>query len=162
MKKIYENYYIDLNGNVYNKHNKILKPVDNGKGYLRVNLTLSDGTVICKAIHRLLAEAYIDNPNNLPEVNHIDCIRQNNLISNLEWCTHAYNIKYSYECDNRTASGESNANCKTNEDIVRLICEHLQSGLKPSKIRDLGFDYALIRTIKAKRNWKQISCDYNF
>ena len=56
----------------------------------------------------------------------------------------------------------SNANCKTNEDTVRSICEHLQSGLKPSKIRDLGFDYALIRTIKAKRNWKEISRNYNF
>ena len=60
MKKIYDNYHIDLNGNVYNKHNKILKPVDNGKGYLRVNLTLLDGTIICKAIHRLIAEAYIE------------------------------------------------------------------------------------------------------
>ena len=162
MKKIYDNYFIDIDGNVYNKHNKILKPVDNGKGYLRVNLTLLDGTIICKAIHRLIAEAYIENPDNLPEVNHKDCNRKNNSIDNLEWCTHAYNIEYSYECSNRSAKGTSNANCKTNEDTVHSICEHLQSGLKPSKIRDLGFDYALIRTIKAKRNWKEISRNYNF
>lgn len=48
------------------------------------------------AIHRLVALTYIPNPNNLPEVNHIDKDKANNHISNLEWCTHQQNIVHSY------------------------------------------------------------------
>lgn len=161
MKKIYENYFISEDGKVLNKFNKELKPVDNGKGYLRVNLTTSDG-IICKSIHRLIAEAFIPNPNNLPEVNHLDCDRTNNSISNLEWCTHGYNIKYSYDCSNRSATGSSNANCKTDEKTVTEICKLLDQGYKASKIRDEGYPYSLVRSIKSRRTWKHISKDYNF
>lgn len=45
-------------------------------------------------IHRLVAETYIDNPNNLPIVNHKDEDTSNNNVNNLEWCTHSYNINY--------------------------------------------------------------------
>ncbi|MCF0116886.1 MAG: HNH endonuclease [Bacilli bacterium] len=45
-------------------------------------------------IHRLIAETFLDNPNNLPEVNHIDENKHNNNINNLEWCSHEYNMKY--------------------------------------------------------------------
>ena len=47
------------------------------------------------SIHRLVAEAFIPNPNNLPEVNHKDENPFNNSVGNLEWCTHQYNIEYS-------------------------------------------------------------------
>ena len=109
-----------------------------------------------------MAEAYIPNPSSLPEVNHLDGNRQNNSVANLEWITHGNNIKHSYNLQNRTALGESNANCNTTVDIVVEICQLLEEGLKSSKIRDLGYDYSLIRSIKARRNWKHISYNYNF
>ena len=55
--------------------------------YLRVSLVNQDGQKIGKAIHRLVAEAFIDNPNNLPQVNHKDEDKLNNHVSNLEWVT---------------------------------------------------------------------------
>ncbi|MEY4714754.1 NUMOD4 domain-containing protein [Lacticaseibacillus paracasei] len=65
----------------------------NGKGYLRVGLC-RDGDVEYKSIHRLAAKAFLDNPDNLPQVNHKDENKTNNAVSNLEWCTALYNNTY--------------------------------------------------------------------
>ena len=53
-----------------------------------------DGKKRTKTIHRLVCEAFIPNPNNLPEVNHKDENKNNNSVSNLEWCTSEYNLNY--------------------------------------------------------------------
>lgn len=59
-------------------------------------VTLSrDGKNKTISVHRLIAQTFIDNPNNYEEVNHIDTNRVNNSIENLEWCTHQQNIKHS-------------------------------------------------------------------
>lgn len=70
----------------------ILKPSINN-GYLYVKLTVN-GKCKSKAIHRLVAEAFIPNPDNLEQINHIDENKQNNNIENLEWCTRSYNLTY--------------------------------------------------------------------
>ena len=161
MKQIYENYYITEDGKLYNKYNKQLSASDNGRGYLIYNVIIN-GKSTSKAIHRLIAEAFIPNPNSFPEVNHKDANRKNNSIDNLEWCSHGYNIKYSFDLKNRSALGENNANCKNSIDKVVEICELLEQGYKPSLIRDLGYSYSLVRQIKARKNWKHISHIYNF
>ena len=73
---------------------KILKPADNGEGYLFVVLC-KDG--ICKnmKVHRLVASAFIQNPLNLETVNHIDEDKTNNDVSNLEWMSRTDNVAYS-------------------------------------------------------------------
>lgn len=48
----------------------------------------------CKKVHRLVAQTFIPNPDNLPEVNHKDCNRKNNNVENLEWCSKSYNRQY--------------------------------------------------------------------
>ena len=73
---------------------KILKGCDNGDSYLRVML-YKDGKGKKYRVNRLVAQAFIENPDNLPEVNHKDKVRTNNCVDNLEWCTTQYNIDYS-------------------------------------------------------------------
>ena len=72
---------------------RILKPHNNGRGYLIVILC-KDGKHINHRVHRLVANAFIDNPQNLPEVNHINENKEDNCVDNLEWCDRSYNINY--------------------------------------------------------------------
>jgi hypothetical protein len=91
-------YQISNLGNV-----KSFKPVSNGrilrpvyrKGYATITLRKNGVSKVC-SIHRLLAEAFIDNPDNKPCVNHIDGNKANNDLSNLEWCTHLENMRHAF------------------------------------------------------------------
>ena len=72
---------------------KILIPNKHREGYLYAQLIV-DGKKTPIGIHRLVAEAFIENPNNLPFVNHKDENKENNNVENLEWCTREYNNNY--------------------------------------------------------------------
>lgn len=74
---------------------RILKPCKNKKGYLQINLCKQGKHKSCR-VHRLVAIMFIDNPDNLPEVNHKDKNKENCFASNLEWCTTLYNVRYSH------------------------------------------------------------------
>lgn len=88
-------YIITEDGRVYSKYrNRILKPADNGIGYLQCYLKSNDNTSRWFKVHRLVALMYIPNPDNLPEVNHLDGNKANNHYSNLAWVTHKENINH--------------------------------------------------------------------
>lgn len=72
---------------------KIMKQKLNHNGYSTIQLT-KNGKQKRYMVHRLVAIAFIPNPNNLPFINHKDEVRTNNCVSNLEWCTAAYNATY--------------------------------------------------------------------
>lgn len=65
-------------------------------GYHYVTLHVNNKPT-CRRVHRLVAKAFIPNPDNLPEINHIDGNKDNNQVSNLEWCTHSHNVKHSFD-----------------------------------------------------------------
>ena len=92
----FTDYKVSENGDVYStKRNKILRQYER-KNYLGVYLYTKDKRQY-RLVHRLVATAFIPNPNNLPQINHKDENSLNNCVDNLEWCTakensiHAYN-----------------------------------------------------------------------
>lgn len=72
---------------------KMLKPRQNKFGYLLVSLS-KNGKIKQITIHRLVAETFLNNPNNYSDINHKDENKQNNNVDNLEFCTHKYNTNY--------------------------------------------------------------------
>ena len=92
--KGYPNYLIYEDGRVWsNKTHKFLKPARMTTGYETVELFNKSGSKRF-SIHRLVAIAFLPNPNNYPQVNHKDEIKHHNNVENLEWCTAKYNIHY--------------------------------------------------------------------
>lgn len=83
-------------GDKYIKREKILRNILYKNGYLYVSLS-KDGKVKRFKVNRLVAEAFIDNPYNLPITNHKDGDKTNNCVSNLEWCTHSENLSHAYK-----------------------------------------------------------------
>lgn len=90
------NYGVSVDGWVCSfRKGKVLTPKKNWDGYLRVQLWHRNK---CRfvSIHRLVAETYIPNPDNLPFVNHKDGNKGNNRVENLEWCTQRQNIQHAW------------------------------------------------------------------
>jgi hypothetical protein len=86
---------ITKNGSTeYRRKEKILKLHLDKKGYLRTRIYGDDIKGITVKIHRLVADTFIPNPNNLPTVNHLDEIKNNNFVENLEWCSYRENNTY--------------------------------------------------------------------
>lgn len=109
-------YFITTCGKVistYKNNAKILKPCIVGKGYLSVVLICDDGSKIRCLIHRLVALAFINNPNNKPQVNHKDEIKTNNYVQNLEWATNLENCNYGTH--NEKISGINHPKSKSKE-----------------------------------------------
>ena len=85
-------------------HERMLKAKLNGDGYLFVTLSMK-GIGKTQYIHRLVAQAFLDNPNNLSEVNHLSGDKKNNTTNNLEWVTHGQNVQHAYDNDLTTNKG---------------------------------------------------------
>lgn len=93
----FSNYEVSNTGLVRNKETKkLLKIHKNHLGYEFVGLS-NKGRVRKHRVHRLVAFAFLENPENKPNINHLDSNPSNNHVDNLQWCTQSENIKYAYD-----------------------------------------------------------------
>lgn len=111
-----DDYEITRDGKVINKHTgHTLAPQPNGKGYLRVSIGKK-----LMFVHRLVAEKYIPNPENKPQVNHKDGNKLNNCVDNLEWVTNQENRNHAVDNDLQV-TGERCSWAKLTEENVKEI-----------------------------------------
>ena len=106
----------------YLKKGKILKTKDNGNRYLNVSLHNKNKVEKHVYIHRLVAEAFIPNSSNLPQVNHKDFNKQNNCVDNLEWVSDLENKKHyrlSKKCKEAEEKRKINLKNKTYDFILK-------------------------------------------
>lgn len=119
---IYTHLFITEDGKVYStKSNKFLALCKHKSGYMIFSTRLEgrDSPAICFKVHRLVAETYLDNPNNLPQVNHIDGNKANNHVTNLEWVSVSDNAKHAYRVGLIPLPvGYNNPACKA--DVVKV------------------------------------------
>lgn len=109
-------------------------------------------------VHRLVAAAYLPNPDNLPQVNHIDGNKSNNSITNLEWCTIQHNNQHALATGLRVAAkGEDNSMAKLSEaeaiEIIHYLLEGL-SNIEIASIYELHDRY--VSLIRGKKRWKYL------
>ena len=127
-------FMISNYGRVWSKRsNKILKQGTNKNGYKVISSKIGGrkGKSICKKVHRWVAEAFIDNPDDKPFVNHKDGNKTNNNETNLEWCTSKENIVHAYQTGLIVSlKGEYNHNSKLTEDDVRYIKRNYSPGCR--------------------------------
>ncbi len=142
-------YQVSDTGNVKNtKTNRVLKAVKSKLGYLRVHLS-KNGETKMFSVHRLVAEAFIPNPSNLPQVNHKDENKANNyagtpendyMDGNLEWCDSKYNINYG---NRNNKVSEKLKKCKPSKPVLQysIYGEFIREWVSAHEIqRQLGYN----------------------
>jgi len=140
------NYYIDKHANIWSKKsNRYLKPYKHN--YMYISLT-ENGIGKKHAVHRLMGEAYLPNPHNLPQIHHRDANPYNNELDNLEWISIADNIHHSYE---RLSQVRNFKSCvlKYNNRFIRMF----KSVTSCSKYchKELGLSISGMQKYKADR-----------
>lgn len=100
--KEYNGFLVDENFIIYNKYNgRKITPYLGSDGYMHVRRRENGKIYYCR-VHTIIANCFVENPNNYKYVNHIDSNKKNNHPSNLEWCTNSENIKHGWDSGNRT------------------------------------------------------------
>jgi hypothetical protein len=170
MKNIYNtNYKVDFLGNVYGLDGRVLKPAKDNKGYLRVGLTIN-GKLCTKKVHRLIAQTFISNTLNKPFVNHINGIKNDNRVENLEWVTAKENTKHAIDnglfyfntseqsININTKKGSLNGMSILNEQEVIEIRKKFKPRKYTRKMLSLEYNVTenCIKDIIIRKSWKHI------
>ena len=138
-----EGYIITLKRDKYIKEERQTKGYKNKKGYLEFDFRRQGGTT--KLVHRLVAEAFIPNPNDLPQINHKDGNKTNNRVDNLEWCDNSYNQKHAFE--NGLQKGNFyHPNSKLTYDDVMYIKKHYIRNKRGSGLHSLAKKFGVCDT----------------
>ena len=143
-------FEISSDGRLRNKlTNKIYKPTVLTSGYYSVKTSLGSRKIKKHIIiHKAVAYTFIPNPNNYPEINHIDGNKLNNSINNLEWCSSHHNQQHKYDIglyDVSKIQGENNPSHKLTESDVHYIREHYIKGSKEFGERALSRKFNVAR-----------------
>lgn len=141
-------------GGIKRLKGRMLKAQTNPFGYQQLELS-KGGVRKTHTIHRLVAEAFLLNPENLPAVNHIDGVKANNRASNLEWCTYGHNMKEAFRLGLQpTKKGEGHHRAKlTKAGVIDILKSDESIQILAERYR---VSRAAIRDIRNRRRWAHV------
>lgn len=157
----YSNYRIFPDGRIYSEFiNKFITPTfDSGK-YLQVTLVNDEGERKTIKVHRLVASAFIPNLDECREINHKDFNKENNSVSNLEWCNRKYNVNYNFS--ERDYIEQIKKVTPLTVEQVKVIPELIDYGFSIKLISKLfNVGHITIRNIVAGKTWKPLKLKFN-
>ena len=156
---------ITNNRKPYIRKGKLCNQSKSNLGYMTVGFTVNN-VKVNKYVHRLVAEAFITNVNNYPQVNHIDCDKTNNRINNLEWCTNSQNHIHASKHGlnklhlHRVAySGEKNGrSLLTKEQVLEIKQKYIPFKYSAKKLsKEYNVSESCITHVLNNTSWKEIS-----
>ena len=160
--KGFEDYLIGTDGSIFStKRNKFLSQKLTKNGYYEQSLYAGNRKYAWFRVHRLVAEAFIPNPENKPFVNHKDGVKTNNNVENLEWATHEENMIHA-SIHGLALRGEDNPKSILKSSQVEEACKMMEFGFRNNEISEAtGISPENVSLIRAGTTWGHISCKYN-
>lgn len=136
---------------------RVLKTSISNKGYVQVSLSYRKNK-FHTGVHRLVAAAFVGNPENKNQVNHKDGDKSNNLVDNLEWCTNQENVIHAVQHNlNNPNFGEKHHNCRlTNKQIIELKRKLTEGQTGASIAREYKMSAAAVSKINKGKTYKNI------
>lgn len=156
-----DNYEVSSTGKVRSiKTGVVLKPFIKANGYQTVSLHKSSKSKTFY-VHRLVALSFIPNPDNKPEVNHINGTKADNRVTNLEWVTPKENIQHAIENRLSNSVGANNPNAVLNEEVVKEIKQLYSSGqhTQDNLAKKFSVSKQTINNIVHGKSWTHVTID---
>ena len=159
-----QKHQVSSTGLIRNKKSgRILNPWKNKNGYLVVRFSKGGKNYM---VHRVVASAFLENPNKLPIINHKNGIVDDNRVDNIEWCNHSYNYHHSVEIGlhdgspnkgHKNSVGSKNTMSVLKEDDIREIRKLKKQGLTLKQIGDIfNVHFATIGYIVQGKTWSHV------
>ena len=145
---------------IHIREGRLLRLID-ADGYKYLPLTKNDKQSNYR-VHRLVAIAFIPNPENKPEINHIDKVRDNNRVENLEWCTHSENMQHACRTfpfrnySNRPRGEKSATSIWTDRDVIGMRKMHKEGKNRMEIMKVYNIKKPTLDCILYNRTWKHI------
>jgi hypothetical protein len=169
----YPLYQASTLGNIktFNWKNKgverVMKPALDGSGYLRTMLKDESGRFCTVKVHRIIGQTFIPNPLSKPQINHLNCMKTDNRVINLEWATPSENQIHAYKEKRRNISGENNPSTNLTDRQVLDIRSKYTYNRKGGKgvdgivtkamlAKEYGVNIWVIKTIVIGKTWKHL------
>ena len=159
----FDNYLCNEQGQIYRLiSKKIMKTHGDKDGYQQLRMTVEKGKAVTVKAHRLIAQTFLPNPENKPQVNHKDGNKMNNTVSNLEWCTDKENNRHARETGLLNDYGINNSRASCDKEKLKEIKKLIAEGKGNKEIEDItGVSNKVISLIRHNKRYKENEREVN-